>query len=114
MMFKEHSSAVRIPIFGEMKGGCLTMAKKRLYENELLSQTFDNTILSSLKTFPWNSFYIAVFGPNTSLPFHQIGGSNTTWHSLNIIKCQKWGEAPYQNMSFWETLRITLISKIVA
>ena len=31
-------------------------------------------------------------------------------HSLNVINCQKWGETPYQNMIFWETLRINLMS----
>lgn len=45
----------------------------------------------------------------TSSSFHQNRGSDSTWRSLNNTKSQKWSKIPYQNRSFWEILRITLL-----
>ena len=76
-------------------------------------QTFKSAVLGAFKCLPWNSFYIHVFWPkpNASLLFYQSWGVLTPLErSLNIIKCQKWGKAPYQNMSFRETLIITLLT----
>ena len=75
-------------------------------------QTCKRTILGAFKCLPWNSFlYCRPSSKVLSAPsFHQNWGFWQHLDAPNIfIRCQKWIETPYQNMHFWETLRITIL-----
>ena len=63
----------------------------------------------------WVHYLITVSWPrsNTSTSNHQARGFQHHFErSLNIINCRKWSETPFQNMSFWETLRITNLEEL--
>ena len=96
------SSGVGIPYFGEMKGMCLTLAKRQFYKNE-----FNGKHLEALK---WciqkfdKEFILIKPSPGQSqtslLKFTKFGVVTPLAQSLNVINCQKRGETPYQNISF--------------
>ena len=60
----------------------------------LTSSLFYNRLLAKVKHLHFKS-------PSSGVP-------TPLERSLNIINCQKWSENPFQNMSFWQTLSITL------
>jgi hypothetical protein len=70
-----------------MKGKHLTLAKKCLYQNEFCGKLLKAAKMVCSKFWP---YYII---------------SISLERSLNIMNCQKWGETPYQNMSFSEILK---------
>ena len=72
-------------------------------------KTFESTKFGALQKLTRGSIlYSRVLAKVKCLPsIHQNGGSNTKFSKT--IKCQKWGETLYQNMSFEEILRITLV-----
>jgi hypothetical protein len=87
--------------FGELQGRCWTLAKRWLYN-----------FWRHLKWCPWKLdkefmiLYNCLLGNviTFSLQFTKIGVLTPLECVLNIVNRQKWGETPYQNLSFWGTL----------
>ena len=86
----EGSSGVGTSNFGEMGQRCL-MVKRRLYKNKLL-------VKLSRAPFLYSHLLVNVKRLRPISP--KLGVLTPLEHSLNTINCQKWGEIPYQNMSF--------------
>ena len=81
------------------------------YINWIAWKTFEGTSNDALKIMTRSSFlHNPFFGQSqtTLLQVTRDGFLTPLERSWNIIKCQKWGSTPYQNMSLWEALRINL------
>jgi hypothetical protein len=93
-----------ILIFSEMKGRCLTLAKRRFYLKWAISQTFESIVLGAFKTLPWNVFLYSCLSlvKVKCLTFisPKLGVTTPLEQSLHIVKCQNKAKTPYQTMNF--------------
>ena len=92
MMFKECSSGVRNPNFGEMKGRHLTLAKRQLFKNELHGQLLKAPKARSMTRSA--CLYDCLLPKVKHLCFKapKLGTPTPLDQSLNIINCQNWGK----------------------
>ena len=92
------------PEFGELKRRCSILAKTKLVKNEHLIKILRTPTLDAFKCLSWSSFSYTHFLARVkclSLCLTKLGVPIPLKLSLNILSCQKWGETPYQNTSFW-------------
>ena len=104
-MLKEFPSGVEASNFGELKGGHLTLAKRRpLDKIELLMKLLGTTIEGAFKSVPWNlSLFYLSLSQNQTPPFITMKSGDLTSVVKTLLEHNQNGKSgpklPTQSMS---------------